>query len=365
MLAISQRPEPIIRTQEQLELGARLSRLQETEEYEQWTMKELTLEDKAELDRCVGETAFPVDIWSSNFAYLWSLNRRRRTLRVMRGEVGGMWVTWVLTRKGRLYMPCLPCGTAALDDLVDVLEQCSGFCNRINHETHHTHKASVARLSSTQLDFLSRSERFVNVYQPTRLSGVERHVTIARLLSLSGRRMSTVRHKVNRFKRDHPNARLRPYEARDFDRILELGRRWEQTSGSKHKRILDRFYFKGALRYHQELGLEVLVVESGAEMIGMTCGGLLPTGQAWGFITKFDGRCDGIADYLVVEMAKRIHEISPDAELINLGTDFGSEGLARAKEKFRPVLRNARWALFYRPDSVSERGMETSVAVAR
>lgn len=159
--------------------------------------------------------------------------------------------------------------------------------------------------------------------------------------------MRNVRQTVNSFKRRYTNVLTRPYIGDDdFNRVVELARLWEGAGGTKHKRLLDTYYFKSVVRNHKALGLENLLVEVEKELVAMTCFGLLPTGQAWSFTVKFNGEYRGISDYLMIVEARRIHELNPTAELINIGIDFGNKGLAMAKEKFRPVQSCERWALF-------------------
>jgi hypothetical protein len=312
---------------------------------EEWDFQPLRLKDRAHYDQFIAASEFPIDIWSSNFAYLWAHTRIPRRLTILRSRVEGMLVTWVLTTNGRLYLPCLPVGPGSPEQVIDVLQRCEELCAEWNLLSRYTRRPVVAKLSSNQLEYFQQFDKFNNNFSPKRLSGVERHLSVTKLTSLTGKKFSTIRYKLNKFQRDNPEARLRNYMGDDFDAVVDLGRIWSETSGSKHRRMLDSFYFKATLKNHQALGLENLVVEINGRIIGLTTGGILPTGQAWGYLTKFDNRYEGISEYMVVAMAKRIHELNPSVELINVGTDFGNEQLAMAKEKFRPVKAYHRFAL--------------------
>lgn len=313
--------------------------------YRDWGFKSLKLKDKASYDAHVRSTTYPVDIWSSNFAYLWAHTRKPDKLSIMGSRVEGMLVAWILTAKGRLYMPCLPIGPGSRDEVLAVVTQCARICEDWNRRSDHRHKAVVAKLSSNQLAYFQESEAFEDQFEAKRLTGIERHLSISKLTTLTGKKFSTIRYKLNKFQRDNPGAILRPYHSGDLADVVRLGQQWRETSGSKHRRILDDFYFKATIRHYQALGLENLVVELDGRIIGMTTGGLLPTGEAWGYLTKFDFRFDGLSEFLVVAMAKRIRAIDPNAELINVGTDFGNQQLAMSKEKFRPVQAFQRYAL--------------------
>jgi hypothetical protein len=311
----------------------------------EWRFRPLKLNDKAQYDEYAASTAFPIDIWSSNFAFLWAQSRKPDKLTILRSEVDGMLVTWILSAKGRLYLPCLPIGPGDPEQVISVLARCEKLCVDWNQRSGYTHKPVVAKLSSNQLEYFQQFDSFNSLFKPKLLTGIERHLSIASLTSLTGKRFSSIRYKLNKFQREFPNARLRYYQSNDFDAVLQLGNQWKETSGTKHQRILDDFYFKDTLKNHQALGLENLVVEIDGQIIGVTIGGLLPNGQAWGYLTKFDSSFDGISEYMVIAMALRIRELDSNVELINVGTDFGNQKLATAKEKYRPVKAYQRYAL--------------------
>jgi hypothetical protein len=313
--------------------------------YKDWGFRDLDLKDRESYDQHIEATMFPVDIWSSNFAYLWAHTRIPNKLTIMCSEVEGMLVTWILTTRGRLYLPCLPVGSGKLSKVVDVLSRCVHYCLDWNHRSGFVHKPVVAKLSSNQLAYFQQSDDFNRIFEPKLLSGIERHLSISRLTTLTGKQFSTIRYKLNKFQRDCPDAFLRFYKPGDFDGVIRLGQQWKESAGTKHRRILDSFYFKATVKHYQALGLENLVVDLDGRIIGITIGGVLPTGEAWGYLTKFDNSYDGLSEYLNIAMARRIREIEPKAELINIGTDFGNRHLAMAKEKFRPVRSYKRFAL--------------------
>ncbi|MEJ2692299.1 MAG: phosphatidylglycerol lysyltransferase domain-containing protein [Candidatus Thiodiazotropha sp.] len=269
----------------------------------------------------------------------------------MHSLLDGMLVTWILTARGRLYLPCLPVGGGSLAEVVSILNQCASYCVDWNLQSGFSHKPVVAKLSSNQLDFFHQSHEFKHQFTSKVLTGIERHLSISHLTSLTGKRFSTVRYKLNSFHRNYPTAKLRMYQPDDLEDVIRLKQLWNKSAGTKHRRIQDSFYFNATIKHHEALGLENLVVELDGRIIGMTTGGVLPTGEAWGYIMKYDNSFIGLSEYLVIAMAQRIHEIEPKAELINIGTDFGNRQLAMAKEKFRPVKAYRRFALHMRPSS--------------
>jgi hypothetical protein len=311
----------------------------------EWDFRPIKLKDRALYDKLTAQSEFPVDIWSSNFAYLWAHTRIPKKLVIARSRVDGMLVTWILTTNGRLYLPCLPVGPGEPEHVIRVLQRCEELCAEWNQISRYTKKPVLARLSSNQLEFFQQFDAFNENFSAKLLTGVERHLSVEKLTSLTGKKFSTIRYKLNKFQREHPGAKIRNYAEDDFDAVVALGRQWKETAGSKHRRLLDSFYFKPTVKHHEALGLENLVVEVDGKIIGMTTGGILPNGQAWGYLTKFDNSYEGISETMVVAMAKRINELDSAVELINVGTDFGNEQLAMAKEKFRPVYAYQRYAL--------------------
>jgi hypothetical protein len=311
----------------------------------EWSFKPLKLKDKSLYDKYIANSEFPIDIWSSNFAYLWAHTRVPRKLVILRSRVDGMLVTWILTTRGRLYLPCLPVGPGDAEHVISVLLRCQALCAEWNQISNYSDKPFLAKLSSNQLHYFQQNDTFNKKFSAKLLTGLERHLSVTSLTNLSGKKFSTIRYKVNKFTRDNPSAILRNYHTDDFDKVVSLGRQWKETSGTKHRRILDSFYFKATIKNHQALGLENLVIEVENKIIGVTTGGILPNGQAWGYLTKFDRSFDGISEFMVVSMAKKINQLDPNIELINVGTDFGNKQLAMAKEKFRPVNTYQRYAL--------------------
>jgi hypothetical protein len=311
----------------------------------EWGFHPVKLKDKKRYDKYVAESEFPIDIWSSNFAYLWAHTRIPKRLIILNSLVDGMLVTWILTTKGRLYLPCLPIGPGGPEHIISVLQRCKSLCEQWNRSTVYEQKPVVAKLSSNQLEYFQQFDSFNDQFSTKLLTGVERHLSVTNLTKLTGKKFSTIRYKLNKFQRNNPNVVLRDYKSDDYDAVVDLGRHWKETSGAKRRKLLDGFYFKATIRNHQALGLENLVVEVDEKIVGMTTGGVLPNGESWGYLTKFDRHFEGISEYMVVAMAKRIHEIDSSVELINVGTDFGNEQLAMAKEKFRPVKTYQRYAL--------------------
>jgi len=314
--------------------------------YRIWKMEELQITDQKIYAKYIQETKYESSVWSSNFSYLWA-HIHSKQVNIFKAMIHDLLVTFILTKNGRLYLPCLPLGRANAEALTDVLLTCSQFCLQFNQKSGYEKKSIINPINSPQLKFLSTSKRFKYYFKEERLTGLERHYSIPLLLNLTGKNFSKIRNKLNKFKRMYPHAIVRNYYPSDYLPIMKLGAEWEETSGAKYKRILDGFYFEPIIKHAKELGHIILVVELDDQVIGMTTGEILPTGQAWGCITKFIKDYQGVSEFLTIEMAKKIHHINPNVKTINVGSDLGSKGLAFFKERFRPVLNYERYALFF------------------
>jgi hypothetical protein len=139
-----------------------------------------------------------------------------------------------------------------------------------------------------------------------------------------------------------------PYHKKNYDELLELEEKWKRTSGRKYSNIFDGVYYKELLKHNDDLEQTTLIMRKDGRSIGMISGGLLPTGQVWGSVVKFEENIPGLSETLTVEYCRLIHQMFPEAQFINVGSDLGSGGLRDYKLKFRPVLNLKRYQLYLR-----------------
>ncbi len=314
--------------------------------YSLWRMSEVTLSDKETYALFIKQTEYKANVWSGNFTYIWAHTNSDK-LTVFKAYVDDMLVTFILTNSGRLYMPCLPFGKGNAKEVTEVLIKCAIFCLEWNNDTNFSHKSTVNPLNEAQLAFLKQYPQFNNYFREEKLTGIERHYSIPKLVSLYGKDYANIRNKINKFNKTYPKARLRFYKPKDYEEVIKLGEIWEETSGKKYKKIIDEFYFEPIIKHYKELGHIILVIELGGKIIGMISAEILPTGEAWGCITKFNKDYIGLSEKLTTEIAKVINQLNPNVNTINVGSDLGSKGLAFYKERYRPVLNYKRYALFF------------------
>ena len=316
-----------------------------------WKFHEIRMEDIDTYARYIRQTEYPANLWSSNFAYIWALSQSgRRTIlwRIM----DGMLVTFVYSHKGSLYLYCLPFGPGNAARVTALVTECMRFCYGWNG--HDGGWTLIKMVSDQQLAFLRSCPDFDRTYRIAVWQGIERHVDVARLVTLSGKEFENIRNRVNKFRREHPDARISGYEPGDFEALMALGERWKSTAGQKYVSVFDGSYFPLLIQNSEKLRQSTLVVRIAERIVGMVSGGELPTGRSWGSLVKFDEGYPGLSETLIVEFARELHRNNPAVGTMNIGSDLGASGLRQYKLKFRPVLSCKRYQVYFRDDALPD-----------
>ncbi|KGP77082.1 hypothetical protein JT05_01195 [Desulfosporosinus sp. Tol-M] len=203
-------------------------------------------------------------------------------------------------------------------------------------------ETKLRMINDSQRLFLEQEPSFNQLFELSRPLGYERHYGVQNLLNLQGKEFQRVRGRVNKFKKDYPQARVRNYLPSDYNDLMLLNDEWEKPAGQKYKLIFDTVYYPEILKYHDQLQQLVLLVEINNRIVGMISGGVLPNGQSWACLRKAFTEFDGLSEFLVIELVRAIHSINPSVETMNDGGDL-TKGLKAFKEKFRPVLSLRRY----------------------
>jgi hypothetical protein len=307
-----------------------------------WSFNVIERTDKDLYTEYIKNTQYTANLWTSNFALLWAVSQSP-VRKVLWKVIDNMLVTFGYLKNGFLYLTCLPFGDGNADKVVHVVHKCLNYCAEWNKDKNTG--AIVKVVNSLQLEFLKSSKDFDKIFNVIGLVGKEKHFSIQKLISLSGKNFDTIRRKINKFRRLCPGALVREYNEKDYEQVMSLGEIWSKTSGEKYAFVFDEIYFKYLIKYYKELDHLILVVEFNGSLIGMVTGGELPTGQSWWCISKFVDNYDGLSEFLVVELAKEINKRNPTIELMNAAQDLGPGGLRFFKERFRPVLDLRRYLL--------------------
>jgi len=289
---------------------------------------------------------YSTTVFSSNFAYVWG-NQGPGSV-VLWKEIDGMLALFKYNRRyGTMHLPILPLGPGSPDHAAGVLLQAMSLCRDWNRSKGTRTRVRV--IDDLQYAFLRRSRVFRRYFRCVELEGMERHASVRELLTLHGDAFRTVRHALRRFGHVYPEARIRRAEERDREPLLELKREWDATAGSKYKKVWDDVFFNNLLRHAAALEQSTLVLDVGGTIAAAGICGVSPNGQGWYSWLKYREQFPGANTVMYVELAKEVHRLHPDAELINLGHDAGvSNGLRAFKNKFRPVLNTKRLRVFFR-----------------
>lgn len=307
-----------------------------------WDFNVIQLEDRELYEWYICQTVYPANLWSSNFAYMWATSQSKQHTLLWK-IIDGLLVTFVLSYKNTLYVFCLPFGKAEPEQVIDVMLTSMKYCLDWNKQDKN--KSVLKMINESQFDFLKQSQRFERYFTKTTWVGIERHFDIGKLYELKGKDFENIRNRVHKFKKDNPDAKIRPYQESDYEQLMELDARWRSTSGKKYTHVFDTVYYKELVRHGGELGQTTIVVQNNGRIIGMISGGLLPTGQAWGSVVKFVDTYPGLSETLMIEYAKVIHQLSTKVSLMNVGSDLGPGGLREYKLKFRPALNLKRYQI--------------------
>lgn len=313
-----------------------------------WLFHPVRLPDRERFAGYIRQTEYQADLWSSNFAYIWATSRpgSQKLWKI----VDGMLVPFMYTRKGSLYLYCLPFGPGDPAKVTRVVRRCLSHCYAFNRQ--NAGRTLVRMINQGQLDFLHRCPEFDRNFRAVPWEGVERHFDVAKLSALKGSEFSNIRNRVRKFARDHPDSGLTPYRDADFETLMELGRQWQAASGSKYPTIFDGHYYRELVAHGKILGQTTLVMRVGGRTVGMVAGSPLPTGDSWGSIVKFEPGYPGLSETLIVEFARYLHRLDPRIRRINVGSDLGRGGLRDYKLKFRPVLSYRRYQIYFRPSAL-------------
>mgnify|MGYP003904714965 CR=1 FL=1 len=158
-----------------------------------WSFNEIKLEDINMYDEFIKNTEYPANLWSSNFAYLWA-SGQSSSRKILWKIIDNLLVTFAYSKKGTLYLMCLPFGRGSPEDITNVLKKCLMYCYKCNN--NNTSKSVIRMVNSMQLEFLRKSPSFNEKFKTIPLVGLEKHFSIKNLVNLEGKEFRSVRKKI-------------------------------------------------------------------------------------------------------------------------------------------------------------------------
>lgn len=157
--------------------------------------------------------------------------------------------------------------------------------------------------------------------------------------------MKSVRHKINKFRKDYPNAIIRSYNDDDYNGLIELQQYWTETSGKKYREVFDMQSYKKLIENHDKLDHFILVGKIDNELVGMITGGVNPQGEVWSYFIKAKMDLKGLSETLIIELAHKFRQLDPNFQFSNVGSDMGPKGLREFKRKFDPPYSFRRYRI--------------------
>lgn len=321
--------------------------IKELEMDSNWKFNELCIDDIDIYTHYINQSSIPTNEWSTTFPNLWAASFYQTILWT---TVENMLVTFRFSKsKEKISLKCIPFGEGDPDHVVNVLYKCMIFCYKWNEQSCSHTKIDI--LNEAQIMFLKNSplfdQYFTFSYHRTKgINVLERHYSIEKLLSLSGKDCRYVRGAINRFYKEYPPVTIRHYTPKDYDGLIFLYNQWLQIAKEKYFYISDKIEYRQILKHYSRFNQIILVAEMNGQIIGMISGGELPNNQAWASFRKTLNNRRGLTQALVIELVKEIHRINPTIELLNDGSDDGQEAIIFVKEKFRPVLNLTLHSLY-------------------
>lgn len=163
--------------------------------------------------------------------------------------------------------------------------------------------------------------------------------TIEDLAELKGRKLQRKRNHLNRFWQSCPEAVLEPLTDENCAQAAALAEEWYRLrlESDPHADFhMERSAIKKALAQRKALGLEGMLLRSGARYIAMTMGSRLNENT---FDIHFEKALDITnGSYAAINngFAKYIREKHPEIRFLNREDDLGIEGLRKAKLSYNP-----------------------------
>ena len=159
------------------------------------------------------------------------------------------------------------------------------------------------------------------------------------LAELKGRRFQKKRNHLNRFRADHPHARLVPMTDENTPAVQEMVERWydlrlqENPHGDYH---MERAALGKALRNRKELGMEGLLLMEEDKLLAMAMASRLNSDTFDIHFEKALEANDGTYAAINQGFAQYLREKHPDIAWLDREDDMGLEGLRRAKMSYNP-----------------------------
>ena len=196
---------------------------------------------------------------------------------------------------------------------------------------------SKIRLVPEEVIECCKSEEFIAIADQDNFDYI---YDIGAFCACEGRKYETQRNQINRFERNHPNARVEVFRSFDTvkEPILRLEQRWKLNKIIKDKEVEFRSESAALWRMFDLTHDNFLTVcvFVGDELVGFCVNELLGDSEyAISHFAKADVNYPGIYSYLLHENCRAL--LQTGKKYLNYEQDLGLPHLRNSKTSFRPV----------------------------
>lgn len=159
------------------------------------------------------------------------------------------------------------------------------------------------------------------------------------LADLKGRKLHRKRNHLKHFQKTHPNCVIEAVSPQNIDTIRSFLTGWyalKQSENPDNDYHNEQKALDHALKYHQELGMEGLLLKENDEILAFTLGSRMTADTFDVHYEKAFGDVDGAYTTINQAFANHIRNAHPDILYLNREEDMGIPGLRKAKQSYFP-----------------------------
>lgn len=176
------------------------------------------------------------------------------------------------------------------------------------------------------------------------------------LADLRGKKLQKKRNHLNRFRAEHPEARIEPITCANIERARHMVNDWYQARMRQDPEgdyLLENIAMAKAFRHLEELGLEAVALMEGDAVLAVAMGSRLSGDTFDIHFEKAREEIDGAYGAVNAGFAAYLREKHPEVRFLDREDDLGLPGLRKAKLSYYPHhLAEKCWA--YRKEELDE-----------
>ena len=159
------------------------------------------------------------------------------------------------------------------------------------------------------------------------------------LADLKGKKLQKKRNHLNRFRAEHPEARLEPITCANIELARHMVNDWYQNRMRQDPEgdyLLENIALAKAFRHLDDLGLEAVALMEGDTVLAVTMGSRLSPDTFDIHFEKAREDVDGAYGAVNAGFANYLREKYPEVKFLDREDDLGLPGLRKAKLSYYP-----------------------------